>query len=399
MRYKISKISLIIFLFSNNFKLLGDPCEECLYCCCDVLSEDYKEKIKEDCKSYIEYEINNAKELATSDKKEIKNYEFQTNILCDFVEHYKKSKEVLPDYFFYVLDSLLKIPIANADLISIMKKELDYETTKEQLEYIEIDQIETVETIEKMEDKNKRYILRKEKNQIELDLDRTFPKIIEFQTKENLEIFGKIIFNFISQLYKSGINTGYSQGMNFYAGFFFILCKDEDSSGQVAFKLLYLFMTKEWPVNKYLAGTVTIDKGTYKNPNWENLIYDKEYYSFLSFFGNDYVIERLVSYKIIDNIPFYSEYGKRKLNEGGIFISYLVGLGKISIPMIKRLFFLIFLVKNCKIFFDILNLAAKFINPPNFEYDDKYLEYYTNQHDASVDFYDEFNKKYSEEEK
>ena len=68
MRHKISKFSLIIFLFSSNFKLFGYPCDECLYCCCGVLSEDYKGKIKEDCKNYIENEINNSKILAMSDK-------------------------------------------------------------------------------------------------------------------------------------------------------------------------------------------------------------------------------------------------------------------------------------------------------------------------------------------
>ena len=94
MRYKISKFSLIIFLFISNFKLFGNPCDEYLYCCCGVLSEDYKEKIKEDYESYIVNEINNSKILAMPDKnidekEEIKNYEFQTNVLHDFVEHYK----------------------------------------------------------------------------------------------------------------------------------------------------------------------------------------------------------------------------------------------------------------------------------------------------------------------
>ena len=193
MRHKISKFSLIIFLFSSNFKLFGNPCDEfgCLCCCNDKIKNDkieaalmeelnkkypksgenininvLMEDLKTDCKKYIENEINNSKILATSDKnigekEEIKNYNFQTNILHDFVEHYKNSKEVLPNYFFYVLDILLKIPISNEDLINIMKKELDWENKKEQLEYIDIDRIVEVENIEEMVDKEKRYILRR----------------------------------------------------------------------------------------------------------------------------------------------------------------------------------------------------------------------------------------------
>ena len=39
MRHKISKFSLIIFLFSSNFKLFGNPCDEfgCLCCCNDKI--------------------------------------------------------------------------------------------------------------------------------------------------------------------------------------------------------------------------------------------------------------------------------------------------------------------------------------------------------------------------
>ena len=247
MRHKISKFSLIIFLFSSNFKLFGNPCDEfgCLCCCNDKIEAALMEKLngkysknvenininvlmddlKEDCKNYIVNEINNSNSAMSDknigEKEEIKNYEFQTNVLRDFVEHYKNSKEVLPNYFFYVLDILLKIPISNEDLINIMKKELDYETKKEQLEYIE------VEEIEKKEDKNKRYILEKDESQIELDLQRTFSNIQDFNTEGNKKIFKKIIYNFISQLYKSDIKTGYVQGMSFYAGFFLILCKDE----------------------------------------------------------------------------------------------------------------------------------------------------------------------------
>ena len=42
MRHKISKFSLIIFLFSSNFKLFGNPCDEfgCLCCCNDKIEND-----------------------------------------------------------------------------------------------------------------------------------------------------------------------------------------------------------------------------------------------------------------------------------------------------------------------------------------------------------------------
>ena len=388
MRHKISKFSLIIFLFSSNFKLFGYPCDECLYCCCGVLSEDYKEKIKEDYKSYIENEINNSKILATSyknigEKEKIKNYNFQTNILHDFVEHYKNSKEVLPNYFFYVLDILLEIPISNKDLINIMKKELDYETKKEQLEYIE------VEEIEKKEDKNKRYILEKDESQIELDLQRTFSNIQDFNTEGNKKIFKKIIYNFISQLYKSGINTGYCQGMNFYAGFFLILCKDEDPSGKLAFELLYLFMTKEWYVNDYITGTVIINEGTYEKPNNKEKKYVEEKYNIISFYMNDFLITRLIDNKICDNITFLKEEDKEDLKERDIFIPMLIGLKNLDINMIRKIFFLILLVKNCKIFFDIANFAVNVLPPSNNKKGDEFVIYY------NYDLFPKFVKMYT----
>ena len=388
MRHKISKFSLIIFLFSSNFKLFGYPCDECLYCCCGVLSEDYKEKIKEDYKSYIENEINNSKILATSyknigEKEKIKNYNFQTNILHDFVEHYKNSKEVLPNYFFYVLDILLEIPISNEDLRNIMKKELDYETKKEQLKYIE------VEEIEKKEDKNKRYILEKDESQIELDLQRTFSNIQDFNTEGNKKIFKKIIYNFISQLYKSDIKTGYVQGMSFYAGFFLILCKDEDPSGKLAFELLYLFMTKEWGVNDYITGTTIINEGTYEKPNNKEKKYVEEKYNIISFYMNDFLITRLIDNKICDNITFLKEEDKEDLKERDIFIPMLIGLKNLDINMIRKIFFLILLVKNCKIFFDIANFAVNVLPPSNNKKGDEFVIYY------NYDLFPKFVKMYT----
>ena len=412
MRHKISKFSLIIFLFSSNFKLFGNPCDEfgCLCWCNDkienyiieaTLMEELNKKypksgekinmddLKEDCKNYIVNEINNSKILAMSDKnigekEEIKNYEFQTNVLRDFVEHYKNSKEVLPDYFFYVLDILLEITISIKDLIKIKKKELDYEPKKEQLEYIE------VEEIEKKEDKNKRYILEKDESQIELDLQRTFSNIQDFNTEGNKKIFKKIIYNFISQLYKSDIKTGYVQGMSFYAGFFLILCKDEDPSGKLAFELLYLFMNKEWRVNDYITGTTIINEGTYEKPNNKEKKYVEEKYNIISFYMNDFLITRLIDNKICDNITFLKEEDKEDLKERDIFIPMLIGLKNLDINMIRKIFFLILLVKNCKIFFDIANFAVNVLPPSNNKKGDEFVIYY------NYDLFPKFVKMYTE---
>lgn len=421
MRHKISKFSLIIFLFSSNFKLFGNPCDEfgCLCCCNDkieaalieaaLIEELNKEHqrngenininvlmddLKEDCKSYIENEINNSKILATSDKnigekEEIKNYEFQTNVLRDFVEHYKDSKEVLPDYFFDVLDILLEISISNKDLINIMKKELDWETKKKQLEYIDIDQIVKVENIEEIADKNERYILRKDKDAISKDLKRTWIDIKDFNDDENLKILEKIIYNFISQLYKSDIKTGYVQGMSFYAGFFLILCKDEDSSGKLAFELLYLFMTKEWWVNDYITGTVIIDKGNYENPNKVEKKYKEEKYSIISFYMGEYLIIRSINNKLCDNMTFFNNNTIEYLKQPLPFISLLMGLKNLDINMIRKIFFLILLVKNCKIFFDIANFAVNVFPQSNNKKEHKLVVYYNN------DLFPKFVKMYT----
>ena len=417
MRHKISKFSLIILLFSSNFKLFGNPCDEfrCLCCCNDKIENDKIEAtlmeelnkkypksgekinmddLKEDCKNYIVNEINNSKILAMPDKnidekEEIKNYEFQTNVLHDFVEHYKNSKEVLPNYFFYILDILLKIPISNKDLINIMKKELDYETKKGQLEYIDIDQIVEVENIEEMVDKEKRYILRKYTGAIMLNLELTFPDVGFFNDQKNLAILKKIIYNFISQLYKSGINTGYNRGMSLYAGFFLFLCKDEDPSGKLAFELLYLFMTKEWYVNDYITGTVIINEGTFKNKKNVEKKYVEEKYSIISFYMGENLIIRSIDNKLYDNMSFLKENTIEDLKRNSPFIRLLLGLVDLNINMIRKIFFLILLVKNCKIFFDIANFTVNVFSPSNNKKEHELVEYYNN------DLFPEFVKRYT----
>lgn len=399
MRHKISKFSLIIFLLSSNFKLFGNPCDEfgCLCCCNDILMKkiikEYqkqygKEKIndlKTDCENYIQNAINNSNNLQTHDnnideKKEIKNYKFQTKGLRHFVKHYKTSNKVLPDYFFYILDILLKIPISNADLISIMKKELEYEEKQKQLEYIDIKNIKIVKNIEKWEDKKKRCILEEDNNNIPKDIDRTYSGL-QYSTKnDNLKVLKKIIYNFISQLYKSGINIGYVQGMNFYAGFFQLLCQDTDMSGELAFQLLYLFMTKEWDVNDYITDTVITNEGDYQNPNNVEKKYTEAKYSIISFYIKEFLIIQSIANKLCDKITFGEDNSTKRKFFQPFTINLLVGLKILNIDMIRKIFFLILLVKNCRIFFDIVNFAVNVSSPPLNNDEEDILIYYDKEY-------------------
>ena len=270
-----------------------------------------------------------------------------------------------------------------------MKKELDYEIKKEQLKYIDIDRIVEVENIEEMVDKEKRYILREYTGAIMLNLELTFPDVDFFKTKKNLAILKKIIYNFISQLYKSGINTGYNRGMSLYAGFFLILCKDEDPSGELAFKLLYLFMTKEWSVNDYITGTVIINEGTYKNKKNVEKKYVEEKYSIISFYMGENLIILSIDNKLCDNMTFLEEEDKEYLKQRLPFINLLLGLINLDTNMIRKIFFLILLVKNCKIFFDIANFAGNVFSPPNNKKEYELVDYYNN------DLFPEFVKMYT----
>ena len=381
MRYK--NILFVIF-FVKEVNSLANCCDECCYNYFGYYTEGYKkviedeDTIKNDFQKYVKNAINISAK-----------YEPQTKVLRQFINHYKKSKRMLPKHLEPFLDVLLKIPIENKDLINIMKKELDYETKKEQLEYIDINQIVEVEEIEKKEDKNKRYILKKDKDIILRDLHRTSPNVESFNTPKNLKILEKIIYNFIFQLYKSGINTGYYQGMNIYAGFFLILCEKEDPSGKLAFELLYLFMTKKWWVNDYITGTVIIDEGKNKNPHYVEKKYVEEKYSIISFYMDEFLIIRSINNKICDNMTFLKEEDKEDLKVQILFQSLLSGLRNLDINMIKKIFFLILLVKNCKIFFDIANFAVNFFPPPNNEEEYDPVDYY------NKDLFPKFVKSYT----
>ena len=398
MRHKISKFFLIIFLFSSNFKLFGNSCDECgCLCCCndkikDPLMNDLIKKCKTkfkdvninnlqtDCEKYIEHEISRAKNFEKSNNninktEEEENYNFQTNVLREFVNHYKVYPEVLPDKFFLILDILLKILISNEDLINIMKKELIYKNKEKKLRYVEINDTE-IEKIIKDAAKNRSIFTREKnsiladpsifKNPILEDLPRTFP-YIKNKDEKSMGIFKKIIYNFIYQLNKDNNYIGYWQGMNFYAGFFFILCEDEDPSGELAFNLLSFFMTKKWEVNNYIINKVIISKENSKKSICDQKKEEDTKYSIMSFYRDDFLILNSITDTLYDNIPLdKSRFNDETINQIKMcFLQWFMGYVCLDMNMVKKIFFFILLFKNCKIFFDIANFAAKFFLPLN----------------------------------
>lgn len=58
--------------------------------------------------------------------------------------------------------------------------------------------------------------------------------------------------------------------------------------------------------------------------------------------------------------------------------------------MIRKIFFLILLVKNCRIFFDIVNFAVNVSSPPLNKEENDFLNYYDKE------FFSNFVKKYTE---
>ena len=103
----------------------------------------------------------------------------------------------------------------------------------------------------------------------------------------------------------------------------------------------------------------------------------------------EYLIIRLINNKICDNITFLKEEDKEDLKERDIFIPMLIGLKNLDINMIRKIFFLILLVKNCKIFFDIANFAGNVFSPPNNKKEYELVDYYNN------DLFPEFVKMYT----
>ena len=103
----------------------------------------------------------------------------------------------------------------------------------------------------------------------------------------------------------------------------------------------------------------------------------------------EYLIIRLINNKICDNMTFLKEEDKEYLKVPNIFLPLLLRLKNLDINMIRKIFFLILLVKNCKIFFDIANFAGNVFPPSNNKEEDELVDYYNN------DLFPEFVKRYT----
>ena len=104
---------------------------------------------------------------------------------------------------------------------------------------------------------------------------------------------------------------------------------------------------------------------------------------------DEFLIIRSINNKICDNMTFLKEEDKEDLKVQILFQSLLSGLRNLDINMIKKIFFLILLVKNCKIFFDIANFAGNVFSPPNNKKEYELVDYYNN------DLFPEFVKMYT----
>ena len=148
-------------------------------------------------------------------------------------------------------------------------------------------------------------------------------------------------------------------------------------------------MTKEWYVNDYITGTVIINEGTFKNKKNVEKKYVEEKYSIISFYMGENLIIRSIDNKLYDNMSFLKENTIEDLKRNSPFIRLLLGLVDLNINMIRKIFFLILLVKNCKIFFDIANFTVNVFSPSNNKKEHELVEYYNN------DLFPEFVKRYT----
>ena len=148
-------------------------------------------------------------------------------------------------------------------------------------------------------------------------------------------------------------------------------------------------MTKEWCVNDYITGIAIMNEGTYETPKNEEKKYVEEKYSIISFYMGENLIIRSIDNKLYDNMTFLKEEDKEHLKGKAIFISLFFGLKNLNIDMIRKIFFLILLVKNCKIFFDIANFAVNIFPPPNNKKENEIIVYYNN------DLFPKFVKMYT----
>ena len=88
-------------------------------------------------------------------------------------------------------------------------------------------------------------------------------------------------------------------------------------------------------------------------------------------------------------MTFLEEEDKEYLKQRLPFINLLLGLINLDTNMIRKIFFLILLVKNCKIFFDIANFAVNIFPPANNKKEYELVDYYNN------DLFPEFVKMYT----
>ena len=104
------------------------------------------------------------------------------------------------------------------------------------------------------------------------------------------------------------------------------------------------------------------------------------------------LIIRSIKNKLCDNMTFFNnntiEYLKQQ-NLPFITTKLLLGLANLDIYMIRKIFFLILLVKNCKIFFDIANFAVNVLPPSNNKKGDEFVIYY------NYDLFPKFVKMYT----
>ena len=101
------------------------------------------------------------------------------------------------------------------------------------------------------------------------------------------------------------------------------------------------------------------------------------------------LIIRSIDNKLYDNMSFLKENTIEDLKRNSPFIRLSLGLVDLNINMIRKIFFLILLVKNCKIFFDIANFTVNVFSPSNNKKEHELVEYYNN------DLFPEFVKRYT----
>jgi hypothetical protein len=104
----------------------------------------------------------------------------------------------------------------------------------------------------------------------------------------------------------------------------------------------------------------------------------------------DFLIIQSITNNLFDKITFLKDNNIKKAIKQTFTLRLLLGLRPLNIDMIRKIFFLILLVKNCKIFFDIANFAINSYPPPNNQDDSAIVRYY------QKDFFPQVSAKYTE---